>query len=90
LISILLEDPREINLLEAGLIKFRDSETEEIRYLDTSSKKIQEHFKNKMKERKDFQNNLFLKSRVDTIPINISTSYVKPLIDFFKLREKRW
>ncbi|MBK7104346.1 MAG: DUF58 domain-containing protein [Ignavibacteriae bacterium] len=90
LISIILEDPRELNLLEAGLIKFRDSETEEIRYLDTSSKKVQEHFKNKMKARKEFQNNLFLKSRVDTIPINISTSYVKPLIDFFKLREKRW
>ncbi|MCB9248191.1 MAG: DUF58 domain-containing protein [Ignavibacteriales bacterium] len=90
LVNIMLHDPREKDLLKAGLIKFRDAETEEIRYLDTSNKKVQEHFRSKMKEREEFQNNLFLKSRVDTIPIDISTSYVKPLIDFFKLREKRW
>lgn len=89
LINIILEDPREKELLKAGLIKFRDAETEEIRYLDTSNKVVQEYFSQKMKERKDFQDNLFLKSRVDTININIASSYVKPLIDFFKLRERR-
>lgn len=90
LVNIVLEDPREKDLLKAGLIKFRDAETDEIRYLDTSSKTVQEHFVNKTKEREDFQNNLFVKSRVDAININIASSYVKPLIDFFKLREKRW
>jgi len=89
-VNIHLEDPREKELLKGGLIKFRDAETEEIRYLDTSNKTVQEHFVNKLKEREDFQNNLFMKSRVDTIKINIASSYVKPLIDFFKLREKRW
>jgi len=90
LINIILEDPREKEMLKAGLVKFRDAETEEIRYLDTSNKLVQEHFVNKMKERKEFQDSLFLKSRVDTINIDIASSYVKPLIDFFKLREKRW
>ncbi len=90
LVNIILQDPREKDLLNAGLIKFRDAETEEIRYLDTSNKSVQKYFKNKMKERETFQNELFLKSRVDTIPIDISSSYIKPLIDFFKLREKRW
>lgn len=90
LISMILEDPRENDLLNAGLIKFRDAETEEIRYLDTSNKKVQEHFKKKIAERKEFQNNLFLKSGVDSVNINIGSSYVKPLIEFFKLREKRW
>lgn len=89
-VNIHLEDPREKELLKGGLIKFRDAETEEIRYLDTSNKTVQDHFSNKLREREDLQNDLFLKSRVDTIKINIANSYVKPLIDFFKLREKRW
>ena len=90
LVCIHLEDPREKELLKGGLIKFRDAETQDIRYLDTSNKSIQEHFKNKFSERENLQNELFKKSRVDAIKINIASSYVRPLIDFFKLREKRW
>ncbi|MDX1700551.1 MAG: DUF58 domain-containing protein [Melioribacteraceae bacterium] len=90
LVTIHLEDPRERELLKGGLIKFRDAETQSIRYLDTSNKSIQEHFNKKFSERENIQNELFKKSRVDAIKINIASSYVRPLIDFFKLREKRW
>ncbi len=90
LVNIHLEDPREKELLKGGLIKFRDAETQEIRYLDTNNKNVQIHFQNKLREREKFQDNLFKKSRVDLIKINTSQSYVRPLIDFFKLREKRW
>ena len=90
LVNIHLEDPREKDLLKGGLVKFRDAETHEIRYLDTSNNTVQKHFNQKLKERESFQNDLFKKSRVDTIKINTSGSYVRPLIDFFKLREKRW
>ena len=90
LINIHLEDPREREIIKAGLIKFRDAETHEIRYLDTSNKTVQEHFKIRLFERENLQNELFKKSRVDTIKINTASSYVRPLIDFFKLREKRW
>lgn len=89
-VNVQLEDPRETKLLDGGLIKFRDAETHEIRYIDTSNKVVQEHFNLKLKEREEFQNNLYKKSRVDTIKIDTSASYVRPLIDFFKLREKRW
>lgn len=90
LINIHLQDPREEELLKGGLIKFRDAETSAIRYLDTSNKYVQEYFNQRFKEREELQNDLFKKSRVDTIKINIASSYVRPLIDFFKLREKRW
>ncbi|MCB9259760.1 MAG: DUF58 domain-containing protein [Ignavibacteriales bacterium] len=89
-VNIHLEDPREKELLKSGIIKFRDAETHELRYLDTNSKIVQNFFNTKIKEREEIQNNLFKKSRVDTIKIDTSSSYVRPLIDFFKLREKRW
>lgn len=89
LVNIVLEDPREKDLLKAGLIKFKDAETGKTRYIDTSNKNVQEYFKQKINERKSIQDEIFLKSRVDTVNIDISTSYVKPLINFFKLRGRR-
>lgn len=89
-INVILEDPREKKLLDAGLIKFRDSESGKIRYLDTSNKKVRNHFNKEILRIESLQHELFTKSRVDTIKVNTGSSYVRPLIDFFKLREKRW
>ena len=89
LVNIVLADPREKELLKAGLIKFKDAETGKTRYIDTSNKNVQEYFNQKINERKSIQDEIFLKSRVDTVNIDISTSYVKPLINFFKLRGRR-
>lgn len=90
LIGMLLEDPRERELPKAGLIKFKDSETNEIRWLDTSSKKVQNWFNGYVKDTEEFRRDLFVKSKLDVIRIDASKSYIKPLVDFFKLREKRW
>ena len=38
----------------------------------------------------EFRRQLFVSSRLDSINIETSGSYVRPLVDFFKLREKRW
>ncbi len=90
LIGMLLEDPRERELPKAGLIKFKDSETNETRWLDTSSRKVQDWFSKYIKDTEEFRRDLFVKSKLDIIRIDASKSYVKPLVDFFKLREKRW
>jgi len=36
------------------------------------------------------QKSLFLLSKLDGITINTSESYIKPLVNFFRMREKRW
>ncbi|MFC2139449.1 DUF58 domain-containing protein [Bacteroidota bacterium] len=90
LIGLTLKDPRERELPEAGLIKFRDAETDEIRHVDTSNKNVREAFYNYLNEADERRKSLFISSRLDSIEINIAESYVKPLVNFFKLREKRW
>ena len=90
LIGLVLRDPREKELPKAGLIKFRDAETNEIRYVDTSSKDVRNWFYKKQKEDDEKLRSLFISGRIDSINIDAGTSYVKPLVDFFKLREKRW
>ncbi len=90
LIGIVLRDPREKSLLKAGLIKFRDAETGEVRYVDTSNKIVQENFISRLKEFENKRRSLFISSRLDSVVVDTEISYIKPLVEFFKLREKRW
>ncbi len=90
LIGVILRDPREKSLLDAGLIKFLDAETGEIRFLDTSDKVVRKSIVDENKRWIEYRRQLFLSSRLDSIDIETSGSYIKPLVDFFKLREKRW
>jgi uncharacterized protein (DUF58 family) len=89
LIGVVLRDPREKSMLDAGLIKFLDSETGDIRYLDTSDKAVRKSIVDENKRWMEYRRQLFLSSRLDSIDISTSGSYIKPLVDFFKLREKR-
>ncbi len=90
LIGIVLRDQREKSMFDAGLIKFRDAETGEIRFIDTGDKIIRQSVIDENKHWSEFRRQLFVSSRLDSIDIETSGSYVKPLVDFFKLREKRW
>ncbi len=90
LIGVVLSDPREKQINKSGLIKFRDAETGEIRYVDTDSKDFQINFNETQKRFANFRKQLFISSRLDSIDIQTGGSYIKPLVDFFKMREKRW
>ncbi|MCL4548617.1 MAG: DUF58 domain-containing protein [Bacteroidetes bacterium] len=90
LIGVVLRDQREKSIINAGLIKFRDAETNEIRFVDTSDKAVRDSITKEYNRWLEYRRNLFVSSRLDSIDIETSGSYVKPLVDFFKLREKRW
>jgi uncharacterized protein (DUF58 family) len=90
LIGIVLNDPREWELPDVGLIKMKDAETGEVRYIDTSSRKIREEFNRQLQQIKENRKNLFVTGKIDGIEINTAESYIKPLVNFFRLREKRW
>lgn len=90
LIGVVINDEREKTLPQLGLVKFTDAETGKERWIDTSSTKVQNwmnHYYQKLiSERKT----LFIKSRLDSIEIKTGENYVTPLVNFFRLRERRW
>lgn len=90
LIGMVLRDQREKEILNIGIIKFRDAETGDIRFVDTNDKSIQKAVLDENKKWNEYRRQLFTSSRLDAIDIETSGSYVKPLVDFFKQREKRW
>ncbi len=90
LISVILEDSRERDIPKSGLIEFRDAETGQIRFVDTSNKKLRAEYLNILDDLTSKRKALFLAGKIDSINIKTDASYVKPLVDFFQLRGKRY
>ncbi len=88
-IAIELSDPREEQMPDVGLIKMRDAETNIERWIDTGDRRVRAHFEQFWKQRNAARKQLFLRSRVDAIPVRIDRPYIRPIVDFFRLREKR-
>ncbi len=89
IIAVELSDPREEELPPIGLIKMRDAETGEERCIDTSARGVREMFDRYWRTRRAARKSLFLRNKVDAIPIRIDQPYIKPIVDFFKRRERR-
>ena len=88
-IAVELSDPREESLPNVGLITLRDAETGKERWIDSSDRLVRAGFVTYWQQRRAERKSLFLRSKVDAIPIRIDRPYIKPIVDFFKLRERR-
>ena len=89
MISLILKDKRELNIPPIGLVNFVDNETGERRLIDTSDKTIQNILLENIKKQEFALKQMFRTSGIDSVYID-KENYLKSLIEFFKLREKRW
>jgi uncharacterized protein (DUF58 family) len=87
LICIKIEDNRESDLPAVGLVEMEDLETKETITVNTSA--VYESFKQKNEAFKKETVRIFQKAAVSAINLNTDGSYIKPLIRFFKERERR-
>ncbi|MGA9365310.1 MAG: DUF58 domain-containing protein [Bacteroidota bacterium] len=90
LIGITLLDPRENELPKVGLITFRDAETGQQRWIDTSDTSVRASYQAYRRSIIDGRRSVFIKAKLDAVDVRLDQPYMKPLVDFFRLREKRW
>lgn len=90
LIGIVLDDKREKEIPNIGLIKLTDSETGTERWIDTSSRRVRDMMFSEHKEKEKVRNSIFIRSGLDKIEVTAGSNYITPLVQFFKRREKRW
>ena len=88
-IAITITDPRESEMPKAGIIELADAETGRIFLMDTSSAGVRANYTKRamilFSERKE----AFASSRVDHIDISTTRPYLEPLVQFFRMRERR-
>jgi uncharacterized protein (DUF58 family) len=90
LIGIVLDDRRELGIPKMGLIKLTDAETNQERWIDTSSQRVQDALRRRRKQIEEKRKSLFISSRLDSVYVQTGTNYITPLVNFFRLRERRW
>ena len=88
-IAVEISDPREEQLPAVGMMKFRDAETGKERWVDTTNPAVRKSFERFWQTRRETRRSMFIRSKVDAIPISIDRPYIKPIVDFFKRRERR-
>ena len=89
-IAIKISDPRELSFDNYGLIELEDAETGEVIVLDTASAQFRSAFASQAQESVDSLQKSFKQIDLDFIQIRTDKPYTVPLVQFFKMRERRY
>ncbi len=88
-IAVQIYDIYEDELPKVGLMRILDPETGNIRWIDTSDEKVRQNYTSWRETMQKNLNNVFTRHKVDMISIRTDESYISPLQNFFKKRERR-
>ena len=89
IVALRIHDEREEIIPNVGLIKVEDSESGEMRWVDSSNKKVRTNYNNNYRVFEKELKQTLQSSGVDHIDIKTGKDYIKPLMNFFKNRGKR-
>lgn len=89
LVAVHVEDPRERELPDVGIVALEDAETGEVVELDTASSAVRKRFKEQSLERSRRLVSDFRSEGIDTLQLQTDAPYMPALQRFFKTRERR-
>jgi uncharacterized protein (DUF58 family) len=84
--GIRVYDKKEEEIPNLGMVEMQDEETGELMLVNTSSKKVRDHYKKYYRERVEYFRESFAKSGAGVINCRVDESYVKKLLGYFKQR----
>ena len=86
LVGIRVWDPREAELPDVGIVELEDAETGRKVWVDSSSRRVREHYASSWLEREAQIEELLRRNRIDSTKISTDEDYVMALIKLFKQR----
>jgi len=86
LAALRIVDPREEEMPDVGLVRFKDAETGFVSVMDTSDANVRNNYRLYFQQSARLTSELLNKSGVDNVAIRTDQSYVKPLMNLFKQR----
>jgi len=88
-VGVHLFDDAEKELPNMGLVRVQDAESGRISWLDTANKNTRTAYKTWFIKNQKETKEMFLRAGADLISINTKDSYIKALMNLFKMRESR-
>ena len=89
LVAISLTDPLELNLPNAGIVRFQDPESGKDFLLDTADEALRREYTLAGQKRMKDRTLLFGSCKVDMVDIRTDVPYQQSLFKFFRARERR-
>lgn len=86
-VAIQVYDQLSTDLLPVGLMKVKDPETGEERWINASSRKFRESYRNWWNSLKSNMQYAFRQSGVDSVSVSTDDDYVKALLQLFQQRK---
>jgi len=86
LVALRIHDKREGEMPNVGLAQFYDPETGQTRWVNTSSRKVRDAYKQAALKRESTANNALRRAGVDNAAIATDESYIQPLRNLFSKR----
>jgi uncharacterized protein (DUF58 family) len=88
-VPVVIEDPRDKQLPDIGLVTFEDFETGELLTLDTASQTVRANYSRAHALAIQTRTAVFAKLGVESISIQTGASFIDPMRRFFKQRARR-
>ena len=89
IIPIVVSDPLEQALPNAGLVRLRDSESGVVVSVDTASRRNREKYKEIYRQKDDSRTSMFRRLQMEPIRFTTGSDIVDPLRRYFHSREQR-
>jgi uncharacterized protein (DUF58 family) len=84
-----ISDPREADLVNAGLVEIQDPESGDLVLLDTSSRTVREAFKRQFKNEQDGLRDRLRKLKIDSMFLSTDRPFVDDVRKLFRQRQIR-
>ncbi|HKS07469.1 MAG TPA: DUF58 domain-containing protein [Gemmatimonadaceae bacterium] len=88
-VAVSLEDPGERLLPDIGVARLVDPESGEAVEIDTSDNRVRERFAHMIRAEREARRKLFRRLAVDEIVVRTDRDVSRPLVGFFRARERR-
>jgi len=88
-IAVVLDDPRDLELPDVGLIELQDAESGERLLIDTGDARVRREFEERSRALRRDRDRMLRGVDVDAITVRTDRSYTEALLRFFRMREHR-
>jgi uncharacterized protein (DUF58 family) len=88
-IAVALEDPREAEMPNVGLVELEEAETGERYVVDTGDARVRAELTRQAARARDERDRTLRSADVDTIVVSTDRPYTQAILRFFRMRERR-
>lgn len=88
-VAVVLDDPAERTLPDAGVVRLVDAESGRLVEVDTSDPVVRARYASALRTEREARQSLLRRLAVDEVVVPLERGYVEPLLRFFRTRETR-